>query len=65
MLAGAVSIAAVPVAGAVGTAVHDARTKVYAEQAQTLHVVAGTASRNSAAAVPPVQRDVHRCGPLG
>ena len=33
---------AVPVAGAIGTAVHDTRSQMYAEQAKTRHAVAAT-----------------------
>jgi hypothetical protein len=42
VLAFAVSILALPVAAAVGTAVHESRAQVYAEQAQTGHKVVAT-----------------------
>ena len=44
LLACAVSIIAAPVAGAVGTAVYDAHSLRYAEQAQTRHPVTATVS---------------------
>lgn len=52
-LALALSIAALPVAGAVGTAVHDAHAKSYAEQARTRHRVAAVALADSAETVRP------------
>jgi hypothetical protein len=38
------TVVAVPIAGAIGTFVHDARTRVYAEEAQTRHQVIATAT---------------------
>ena len=37
------TVVAIPVAGAIGTFVHDARTRVYAEEALTRHEVTATA----------------------
>jgi hypothetical protein len=42
VLAVALSLLAVPVAAAVGTAVHDTRQRVYAEQAQDRQMITGT-----------------------
>ena len=42
VLAVVVSLLAVPIAAAVGTAVHDSRGHLYAEQAHTRHIVAAT-----------------------
>ena len=39
----AISLVAVPIAATVGTAVHEDRSRVYAEQAQTRHTVTATA----------------------
>ncbi len=47
VLAFAVSILALPVAAAVGTAVHESRARVYAEQAQTRHKVVATITGES------------------
>lgn len=47
VLAFAVSILALPVAAAVGTAVHETRSRVYAEQAQTRHKVVATITGES------------------
>lgn len=47
VLAFAVSILALPVAAAVGTAVHESRSRVYAEQAQTRHQVVATITGDS------------------
>lgn len=49
----AVSVAALPVAGAVGTAVHDAHAKTYAQQAQTRHRIAAVAVQDGTATVRP------------
>lgn len=48
-----VAVLAIPVVGAVGTSVHDARARVYAEQAATWHQVTATASQDSTAIVRP------------
>ncbi|MGH3677775.1 MAG: hypothetical protein ACRDU5_18985 [Mycobacterium sp.] len=48
-LAVVVLLLAVPVAAAVGTVVHDSRRDVYAEQAQTRHVVTATSVAAAAA----------------
>ncbi|MDG5481996.1 Rv1733c family protein [Mycolicibacterium gadium] len=48
-LAVAVSLLAVPVAGAVGTAVHDSRRDVYIQQHQTRQLVAATITADAAA----------------
>jgi hypothetical protein len=42
VLAVVVSLLAAPIAAAVGTAVHDSRRHIYAEQAHTRHIVAAT-----------------------
>lgn len=42
VLAVAVSLLTVPIAAAVGTAIHDSRSRLYAEQAQTRRTVAAT-----------------------
>ena len=47
-LAVAVSLAAVPIAGAIGTAVHDDQSRVYAAEQQSRHRVAATATKDSA-----------------
>lgn len=47
VLAFAVSILALPLAAAVGTAVHESRARVYAEQAQTRHQVVATITGES------------------
>ena len=47
-LAVAVSLAAVPIAGAIGTAVHDDQRRVYAAEQQSRHRVAATATKDSA-----------------
>lgn len=49
VLAVMVSLLAAPVAAAVGTAVHDSRRHVYAEQAQTHHTVTATVTDGTAA----------------
>ena len=46
-LAVAVSLAAVPIAGAIGTAVHDDQSRVYAAEQQSRHRVAATATKDS------------------
>lgn len=52
MFAIVVSLAAVPVAGAVGTAVYDARRQLYAEEARTPHPSAATVIGISATDAP-------------
>ena len=49
MLAIVVALIAVPIAGAIGTSVHDTRARIYAEQAQTRHIVTAIATTNSTA----------------
>ncbi|MBJ7338119.1 hypothetical protein [Mycolicibacterium sp.] len=44
-----VAVLAIPVAAAVGTAVHDTRSRTYAEQAQSRHIVTARAVTDSAA----------------
>ncbi|GBE66005.1 membrane protein [Mycobacterium sp. MFM001] len=53
VLAVAVSVLAIPVAAAVGTVVHDARSQVYAEQAQDRRLVSGVVIDTSVATKPP------------
>jgi hypothetical protein len=53
LLAVVVAVLAIPVAGAVGTTVHDARAKFYAEQAASRHTVTATAMEDTAAVVRP------------
>ena len=43
----ATALVVTPVAGAIGTAVYEARARLYAEQAQTRHTVAATAIEDS------------------
>ena len=50
--------AATSVAGAIGTSVHDARTRFYAEQAQTQHQVTATALEGSTVELGPGPADV-------
>ena len=40
------TVLAVPIAGAIGTLVHDARARMYAEEAQTRHEVVATATED-------------------
>ena len=40
------TVLAVPIAGAIGTSVHDGRTRLYAEEAQARHQVSATATQN-------------------
>ena len=47
------TVVAIPVAGAVGTSVHDARTRVYTEQALTRHEVIATAVEAGAVVAQP------------
>lgn len=47
VLAVAVSLIAVPFSAAVGTAVHDSRSRLYAEQARTRHPVTATVTGDS------------------
>ena len=44
------SMLGVPVGAAVGTAVHDSRSRIYAQQAQTRHTVTATVTGNSVSA---------------
>ena len=46
-------VVAIPVAGAIGTFVHDARTRVYAEEALTRHEVIATAIEDGVIVVQP------------
>ncbi|WP_059017826.1 hypothetical protein [Mycobacterium sp. M26] len=61
MLAVAVVLAAAPVAGAIGTAVHSSRSAVYQEQMRTRHTVTATVLEDSTSTVRPyaVSFDVH------
>lgn len=43
----ATALVVIPVAGAIGTAVHEARARLYAEEAQTRHTIAATAIEDS------------------
>ena len=52
-LAIVVWLLAAPVAGAVGTAVHDSRSHLYAEQAQTRHAVTATVTDTTDPAAEP------------
>ena len=47
------TVVAIPVAGAIGTFVHDARTRVYAEEAQTRHQVTATAIEDGTVVMQP------------
>ncbi|MGZ5393546.1 MAG: Rv1733c family protein [Mycobacterium sp.] len=53
-----INVLAIPVAGAIGTSVHDARARFYAEEAKHRHAVTATAIENSAAEVGPGPADV-------
>jgi hypothetical protein len=53
LLAIVVAVLAIPVAGAVGTSVHDVRAKFYAEQAASRHTVTATALEDTTAVVRP------------
>ena len=46
VIAVVVTVFAIPAAGAIGTSVHDARTRTYADQAHTTHQVIATATEN-------------------
>lgn len=48
VLAVVVSLVAVPIAAALGTAVHDSRSRVYAQQAQARHLVTATVTDGKA-----------------
>ena len=48
-----VTVVAIPVAGAIGTSVHDARAWVYAEEALTRHQVTATATERGVIVVQP------------
>jgi len=47
------TVVAIPVVGAIGTFVHDARNKLYAEQALTRHEVTATAIEDGVVVVQP------------
>jgi hypothetical protein len=47
------TVVAIPIAGAIGTFVHDARTRVYAEEALTRHQVTATAVEPGVIVVQP------------
>jgi hypothetical protein len=47
------TVVAIPVAGAIGTFVHDARTQLYAEQAHSRHEVTATAIEDGVFVVQP------------
>lgn len=49
VLAVLITLVAVPITAAVGTAVYDSRSRQYAEQAKTSHVVAGTVTSHKVA----------------
>ena len=53
VLAVLITLLTAPIAGAVGTLVHDARGRLYAEQAQTRHITAATAIDDSTVVVDP------------
>lgn len=55
-LALSLAILTIPVAGAVGTAVHDAHVRLYAEQASTRHLISATAQADTKTV--PQQRQV-------
>jgi hypothetical protein len=48
-----VAVVAIPVAAAIGTSVHDARTQLYAEEALTRHQVTATATEDGVIVVQP------------
>jgi hypothetical protein len=50
------AIVAMPIAGAIGTFVHDDRTRLYAEEAQTRHQVLATATEDGA--IYPQGKDI-------
>ena len=52
-LAVLLTVVAVPVAGAIGTFVYDAQTRVYAEEAQTRHQVTATAIEDGTVVMQP------------
>ena len=52
-LAVLLTVVAVPIAGAIGTLVHDSRARVYAEEAQTRHQVTATAIEDATIVVQP------------
>ncbi len=53
LLAVVVAVLAIPLAGAVGTSVHDVRAKFYAEQAASRHTVTATAMEDTTTVVRP------------
>ena len=52
-LAVLLTVVAVPIAGAIGTFVYDAHTRVYAEEAQTRHQVTATAIEDGTVVMQP------------
>ena len=54
-----VALVAAACAGALGTAVYDARSRVYIAEAQTRHTVTGTATEDSTATAVNARRRVH------
>jgi hypothetical protein len=52
-LAVLLAVVSIPVAGAIGTSVHDARTRVYAEETLTRHEVVATAVADSVMVAQP------------
>ena len=52
-LAVLLTVVAVPIAGAIGTFVYDAHTRVYAEEAQTRHQVTATAIEDGRSSCNP------------
>jgi hypothetical protein len=52
-LAVTVVVVAIPIVGAIGTAIHDSRSRTYAEQALTRHTVTATVTEDSTASVGP------------
>lgn len=58
VLAAAITLLAIPVAGAIGTSVYDSQIRFYAEEAEHRHPVTATALENSTVAVGPGPEDV-------
>ena len=61
-LAVLLTVVAVPIAGAIGTSVYDAHTRVYAEEAQTRHQVTATAIEGGKVVAQPEEHFVHGSG---
>jgi hypothetical protein len=57
-LAVAISLVAAPVAGAIGTAVHDARSQAYTEAADTRHTLIATVTTTGHTAVITHRYDI-------